>query len=39
VHPEPARAASDGGQTLDFAAFGRMMAICRKVAAAVGKTM
>ncbi len=39
VHPEPARAASDGGQTLDFAAFERMMATCRKVAAAVGKTM
>jgi 3-deoxy-7-phosphoheptulonate synthase len=39
VHPEPARAASDGGQTLDFAAFGRMMEVCRKVAAAVGKTM
>ncbi len=39
VHPEPARAASDGGQTLDFAGFGRMMEICRRVAAAVGKTM
>jgi 3-deoxy-7-phosphoheptulonate synthase len=39
VHPEPARAASDGGQTLDFAAFERMMTICRKVAVAVGKTM
>jgi 3-deoxy-7-phosphoheptulonate synthase len=39
VHPDPKSAASDGGQTLDFAAFGRMMAVCRKVAAAVGRTL
>jgi 3-deoxy-7-phosphoheptulonate synthase len=39
VHPEPARAASDGGQTLDFAGFARMMDLCRRVAAAVGKTI
>jgi len=39
VHPDPKSAASDGGQTLDFAAFGRMMTVCRKVAAAVGRRL
>jgi 3-deoxy-7-phosphoheptulonate synthase len=39
VHPDPARAASDGGQTLDVAAFGRMMDVCRRVATAVNRSM
>ena len=37
VHPDPKSAASDGGQTLDFAAFERMMRACRRVAEAVGR--
>jgi 3-deoxy-7-phosphoheptulonate synthase len=39
VHPDPMNAASDGAQTLDVAAFGRMMEVCRKVAAAVDRTL
>jgi 3-deoxy-7-phosphoheptulonate synthase len=39
VHPDPKCAASDGGQTLDFAAFSRMMTVCRKVAEAVGRRL
>ena len=39
VHPDPRAAASDGGQTLDIPAFGRMMEVCRRVAAAVGRTI
>jgi 3-deoxy-7-phosphoheptulonate synthase len=39
VHPDPKAATSDGGQTLDLPAFGRMMAVCRRVADAVGRTM
>lgn len=39
VHPDPKCAASDGGQTLDIAAFRRMMDVCRRVATAVGRTL
>jgi 3-deoxy-7-phosphoheptulonate synthase len=39
VHPDPAKAASDGGQTLDVPAFRRMMETCRRVAAAVGREL
>jgi 3-deoxy-7-phosphoheptulonate synthase len=39
VHPDPRSAASDGAQTLDFPAFGRMMEVCRRVAAAVERKM
>jgi len=39
VHPDPKSASSDGGQTLDFAAFERMMHVCRRVAAAVDRTV
>jgi 3-deoxy-7-phosphoheptulonate synthase len=39
VHPDPEKALSDGFQALTPAAFRQMMADCRKVAAAVGKTM
>jgi 3-deoxy-7-phosphoheptulonate synthase len=39
VHHDPATALSDGYQALVPAAFRQMMADCRKVAAAVGKTM
>lgn len=39
VHPDPRCASSDGAQTLDFAAFERMMQVCRRVAEAVGRTL
>ena len=39
VHPNPEAALSDGYQSLDFAEFEQLMAICRRVAEAVGKTM
>jgi len=39
VHPDPKNAASDGGQTLDFAAFEQTMTTCRRVAEAVGRRM
>ncbi|MCC6124648.1 MAG: 3-deoxy-7-phosphoheptulonate synthase [Pirellulales bacterium] len=37
VHPNPEKALSDGYQTLDFAQFEELMALCRRVAEAVGK--
>jgi 3-deoxy-7-phosphoheptulonate synthase len=39
VHPNPEKAMSDGYQSLTPAAFRELMAECRKVAAALGKTM
>ncbi len=39
VHPDPQNAASDGGQTLDFIAFEKTMAMCRRVAEAVGRQL
>ncbi len=39
VHPDPKCASSDGAQTLDFTAFERMMAVCRRVAEAVGRSL
>src|SRR5437868_2662649 len=39
IHPNPEKALSDGYQTLTLAAFRDLMADCRKVAAAVGRTM
>jgi len=39
VHPEPEAALSDGYQSLDFEQFEQFMAICRRVAEAVGKRM
>lgn len=39
VHPEPEKAVSDGYQSLTPAAFVAMMAECRKVATALGRTM
>lgn len=39
VHPDPKCASSDGAQTLDFAGFGRMMDVCRRVAEAVGRSL
>jgi len=39
VHPDPKCAASDAAQTLDIPAFRRMMEVCRRVAAAVGRTL
>lgn len=37
VHPEPESALSDGYQSLDFEQFEELMALCRRVADAVGK--
>ena len=39
VHPQPTQALSDGSQSLTPAAFEETMATCRKVAAALGKTI
>jgi 3-deoxy-7-phosphoheptulonate synthase len=39
IHPSPEKALSDGFQALTPAAFRQMMADCRKVAEAVGRTM
>ncbi|NBV45575.1 MAG: 3-deoxy-7-phosphoheptulonate synthase [Planctomycetia bacterium] len=39
VHPDPRTAASDGGQSLDFAAFERTMETCRRVAGAVDRLL
>jgi 3-deoxy-7-phosphoheptulonate synthase len=39
VHPDPENALSDGFQALTPAAFRKMMAECRQVAEAVGKSM
>ncbi len=39
VHPDPANAASDGAQTLDFTVFEQTMDTCRRVAQAVGRRM
>lgn len=39
VHPDPARALSDGDQTLTPRAFADVAASCRGVAAAVGRTL
>ncbi|MBX3439311.1 MAG: 3-deoxy-7-phosphoheptulonate synthase [Planctomycetaceae bacterium] len=39
VHPDPSRAMSDGAQSLTPDAFSQAMEQCRKVAAALGRTM
>jgi 3-deoxy-7-phosphoheptulonate synthase len=39
VHPDPEKAMSDGYQSLTPAAFAKMMAECRKIAVALGRTM
>ncbi|HBH54640.1 MAG TPA: 3-deoxy-7-phosphoheptulonate synthase [Planctomycetaceae bacterium] len=39
VHQNPAKAMSDAAQTLNLAQFEATMAVCRKVAHALGKTM
>jgi len=39
VHPDPKSATSDGGQTLDFAAFAQTMQVCRRVAAALDRSI
>jgi 3-deoxy-7-phosphoheptulonate synthase len=39
VHPDPENAMSDGYQSLDPAQFRQTMALCRKVAEAVGRTI
>jgi 3-deoxy-7-phosphoheptulonate synthase len=37
VHPDPKAATSDAAQTIDLAAFTRMMDVCRRVATALGR--
>jgi 3-deoxy-7-phosphoheptulonate synthase len=37
VHPDPERALSDGYQSLTFEQFGKAMALCRKMADAMGR--
>jgi 3-deoxy-7-phosphoheptulonate synthase len=37
VHPDPESAMSDGYQSLDFKQFGELMALCSRVAEAVGR--
>jgi 3-deoxy-7-phosphoheptulonate synthase len=39
VHDDPEHAVSDGSQTITPAAFGQMMAMCRRIAEAVDRTM
>ena len=39
VHADPEHAMSDGSQTITPAAFGKMMAECRRIAEAVDRTM
>ncbi len=39
VHPDPKCATSDAAQTIDLPAFARMMDVCRRVAAAVGRVI
>ncbi len=39
VHEDPEHAVSDGSQTITPAAFGQMMAMCRRIAEAVDRTM
>src|SRR5262249_32472128 len=39
VHPDPGKAMSDGAQSLDFAAFRRMMEQLRRVAPVLGREM
>jgi 3-deoxy-7-phosphoheptulonate synthase len=39
VHPDPDRAASDGAQTLDFAAFARLLESLRRLAEPLGKQL
>jgi len=39
VHPDPKCAASDGGQTLDFVAFQKLMLVCRRVADALDRSI
>jgi 3-deoxy-7-phosphoheptulonate synthase len=39
VHPDPANALSDGLQSLTFSDFSRLMAECRLIAQAIGRTL
>jgi 3-deoxy-7-phosphoheptulonate synthase len=39
VHDDPEHAVSDGSQTITPAAFGQMMAACRRIAAAVDRSL
>ena len=39
VHPDPEHAVSDGDQSITPAAFGQLMAQCRRIADAVDRTL
>ena len=39
VHEDPEHAVSDGAQTITPAGFAQMMAMCRRIAEAVDRTM
>jgi 3-deoxy-7-phosphoheptulonate synthase len=39
VHPDPESALSDGYQSMTFKQFEEMMALCRKVAAAIDRVV
>ena len=39
VHPDPETALSDGAQSITPAAFGQLMDQCRRIAAAVDRTL
>src|SRR5205085_6016966 len=39
VHPEPAKAMSDGAQSLDFAGFTRLMESLRRLAEPLGRVL
>ncbi|MBI5876815.1 MAG: 3-deoxy-7-phosphoheptulonate synthase [Chloroflexi bacterium] len=39
VHPNPAKATSDGAQSLDFKQFAQLMVELKSIAAAIGKTI
>jgi 3-deoxy-7-phosphoheptulonate synthase len=39
VHPDPERALSDGGQSLNFEQFAETMSKCRRIADALGRAL
>ena len=39
VHPDPEHAVSDGAQSITPSAFGQLVAQCRRIAAAVDRTL
>ena len=39
IHPDPERALSDGAQSLDFAAFKKLLESLRRLAEPLGRTL